>query len=522
MIYCPNCGTSNRDGSRFCNECGTPLVQPSSIPERPPTVARPQPSEAALPPERPDEEAKPGEGERVQEVLEAAALSAQEEITAEPVEPDIGEALPVSDLAEPVLSEVEGPIPSVAPPVPGVAEESEEEGEGPAEVSAEPLEPALREEPEEAAPVEAPAEPEVEAPPQEAELEEGEPAKEERPAPSAMEILAGIEDALPVAPIIAKPHSAPLAPPTIPGADFESARLFEEIVVSRPAVEVPVPEGRWTRLWRWARLRLVYLLVALAVIAPFLVGGIWSWANLPVAPDVKGVYEAVEALPEGAAVLVAYDYDPATVGELRPQALALTHHLMARGLRIMTLSLLPEGPALAQDIFQQAAPAHPEVIYGRNYINLGYLAGQEAALRAFARDPLDAVRRDYVTREPLADFAALKGVEGIEDVALIIELAGNQESPRRWIEQVGSRYDVGLVAGVTAAAEPQVRPYYQSGQLGGLISGLPGAAQYELLIRRPASGVASLGAQSAAHLVIILLALLGSLVYWIGERRRES
>ncbi len=25
MIYCPNCGTSNRKGSRFCNECGEPL-----------------------------------------------------------------------------------------------------------------------------------------------------------------------------------------------------------------------------------------------------------------------------------------------------------------------------------------------------------------------------------------------------------------------------------------------------------------------------------------------------------------
>jgi predicted amidophosphoribosyltransferase len=25
MIYCPGCGTANRDGSRFCNECGTKL-----------------------------------------------------------------------------------------------------------------------------------------------------------------------------------------------------------------------------------------------------------------------------------------------------------------------------------------------------------------------------------------------------------------------------------------------------------------------------------------------------------------
>lgn len=455
MIYCPTCGTSNRDGSKFCNECGACL------------------------------------GEPFQEAPEAAAPPTQEEIAdetlprlEEPIEQVLGEATTVSGPTEPVPSEAEGVV------------------EGLAEAPAEP-----------------PAEPEVEAPAEEAEMEEGEPPREESPHPSAMEILAGIEDALPVVPIIAKPHSAPLAPPPIPGADFESARLFEEIVISRPVVEPLVPEGRWTRLWHWARWRLVYLLVALAVIVPFLVRGAWSEADLPVAPAVKGIYEAVEALPEGAAVLVAYDYDSETVGELGPQALAITHHLMDRPLRIMALSLLPQGPAMAQETFQQAALAHPEVYYGRNYINLGYLAGQEAALRAFAGDPLGVVGWDYVAHDPLSDFAAVKGVEGIEDVALIVELAGSQEPLRWWIEQVGSRYDVPLVAGVTAAAEPQARPYYPSGQLEGLISGLPGAAQYERLIHRPASGVASLGAQSAAHLVIILLAILGSLAYWIGRRR---
>ncbi|HID87708.1 MAG TPA: zinc ribbon domain-containing protein [Anaerolineae bacterium] len=443
MIYCPECGTSNRDGSKFCNECGARL--PSSLSPREGVRAEPHAEEHAEP-----EIEAPAEGEPAEEPL-----------------------------PRPEETVEQGP------------------GEAPTVIAAEAIGPAVPEE------------------------REGAP-EEERPPLSAFEILAGVEDALPVAPIIAKPHSAPIAPPAIPGADFESARLFEEIVVSRPVIEAPAPEGRWTRLWRWARRRLVYLLVALAVVVPFLVKGAWSGTNLPVAPAVREVYEAVEALPEGAAVLVAHDYDPETMAELGPQALAITHHLMSRHLRVMVLSLLPQGPALAQETLQRAAQAHPEAHYGRDHVNLGYLAGQEAALRAFAGDPLGAVGRDYVARRPLTDFAAMEGVGGIEDVALIVELAGSQEPLRWWIEQVGSRYDVALVAGVTAAAEPQVRPYYQSGQLLGLISGLPGAAQYERLIQRPASGVASLGAQSAAHLAIILLALLGSLAYWIGRGRRGA
>ena len=31
MIYCPNCGTANRDGSRFCNECGRKLQSKTGI-----------------------------------------------------------------------------------------------------------------------------------------------------------------------------------------------------------------------------------------------------------------------------------------------------------------------------------------------------------------------------------------------------------------------------------------------------------------------------------------------------------
>ncbi len=43
-MHCPECGTNNREGARFCAQCGTPLVLPSSPPP-PPTIP---------PPSRPD------------------------------------------------------------------------------------------------------------------------------------------------------------------------------------------------------------------------------------------------------------------------------------------------------------------------------------------------------------------------------------------------------------------------------------------------------------------------------------
>ena len=41
MIYCPNCGTANRDGSRFCNECASPLPTETGV--RCPMCSTPNP-----------------------------------------------------------------------------------------------------------------------------------------------------------------------------------------------------------------------------------------------------------------------------------------------------------------------------------------------------------------------------------------------------------------------------------------------------------------------------------------------
>ncbi|MBI1801423.1 MAG: hypothetical protein HYR71_07325 [Chloroflexi bacterium] len=71
MIYCPQCSTANRDGSKFCNECGNDLqsaasarpgTAPPTLPEEAPEAepaASPEDSSAvpSTPPERDDETA---------------------------------------------------------------------------------------------------------------------------------------------------------------------------------------------------------------------------------------------------------------------------------------------------------------------------------------------------------------------------------------------------------------------------------------------------------------------------------
>ena len=82
---------------------------------------------------------------------------------------------------------------------------------------------------------------------------------------------------------------------------------------------------------------------------------------------------------------------------------------------------------------------------------------------------------------------------------------------KEWVQQVVSRYHVPMVAGVTAVSAPEYYPYLQAGQLQGLLGGMAGAAEYEVLVNHPGLAMRGMDAQSLAHVFIALLIVLGNL-----------
>jgi hypothetical protein len=86
---------------------------------------------------------------------------------------------------------------------------------------------------------------------------------------------------------------------------------------------------------------------------------------------------------------------------------------------------------------------------------------------------------------------------------------------------VGSQYQVDIMAAVSASVEPAATPYRNSGQLVGLISGLPRAAQYEMQTSKwPSLAIVSVDAQSVAHLAVVALIVLGTLTSLVSARRK--
>ncbi len=336
-------------------------------------------------------------------------------------------------------------------------------------------------------------------------------------------LLAGLHGTLPVEMIIAQPRAATRAETVaLLPAETPQAHLFAEILGQPPVVaprEIAPPRRRlFAPLPGW----LVSIVLIAAVSLPLLLGDPLITRTIEPAPAVVDLNKAIDTLESDAAVLVAFDYDPTTSGEMDVLAQALVGHLMDRGARVVAVSLLPAGPATAQRVLDMLAAERLSETdsYGERYANLGYLPGQASGVRLLGLSIERALPRDFYGT-PSIDLTVMEGVSGIQDFDLIVELAATQDTLRWWIEQASTPFNTPLAAGVSASVDPLARPYYEteSDQLVGMVSGVPGAVIYQALYSGQESPVGESGArldsQLAGHLIFILLLLVGNGVYFL-------
>lgn len=327
--------------------------------------------------------------------------------------------------------------------------------------------------------------------------------------------LAGLRGVLPLATAVTEPHILPPAPPAHPFQ--EQARLFESIL-GAPALAPVAPKP--TRR-AWTMRPLIYLLLLAAVLLPFFLPDLAGTSLRTFGTPAADFYDTIQALRPDALVVVSFDYEPGSAGEMDLQANVLLRHLMQRRARILAISTLDTGAPVAQRVLEDAARAVGNVTYGVNYLNLGYVPGYEAGLRQLATAGFAPTLRDFSNRQTLDRYAAFSPAQSWRNVALVIELTGSPEALQRWMEQVQPRAGVKIAAGVSAAVEPRARAYRDAKQLTGLLGGLVGAAQYEILTNQRGLAVISLGAQSTANLVLLVLIVLGN-VYWLLRERGKA
>ena len=119
---------------------------------------------------------------------------------------------------------------------------------------------------------------------------------------------------------------------------------------------------------------------------------------------------------------------------------------------------------------------------------------------------------------------------GQESAALAVVFAAQAEDVQMWLEQVAPRNRAPVVAVTGAGADPLLRPYWESKQLVGLVSGFDGAASYTSLLAKSlpfnppqvAALQPQLVGENIAMLVFFAIIVVGNLAALLGGRRGDD
>ncbi|MHC4414172.1 MAG: hypothetical protein ACYS0G_02690 [Planctomycetota bacterium] len=279
--------------------------------------------------------------------------------------------------------------------------------------------------------------------------------------------------------------------------------------------------------------RWIFLLMFLAVAIPIL-----FQLTFPEKPTglARAVFDEIEKLEPGDKVLMAWDYDPASEGELQPMAITFTYHCAKRGLKLYYLTIFsPVGPQMIDDSIDNVLKTEfPHYRYGEDYVNLGYKSGYEGVIKAVATN----IRALYPTDHygtSVRDIPMMQDIENIQQMDLIINVSAGYAGAKEWVLFAVTPYpeSVNMVAGTTGVMAPLLYPYIPE-QLPGLLGAIKGAAEYEKLVmdkyfieegqeppRKYLKGMLRMGPQLIAHVLIIALIVVANIIYF-AEKRREG
>lgn len=262
--------------------------------------------------------------------------------------------------------------------------------------------------------------------------------------------------------------------------------------------------------------RVIYTLLLLVLMIPmFKPLGI----PLEVNQTTQTVFNLVEGLnPAKDVVLFVMDYSPGGSPDVHPQALIVAEHLAKRKIATIMVAFVDAGPMFAEQILEHVGKKY-DITYGKDFVNLGYLAGGETAIKNFAEAPGTAFKNDF-RNNPVAGMPIMQGIHHIRDIAFIIDFQTGAPGYNDFLKQVQGPYGVVYAAGIVTVSVPNAMPFVGSGQISGLLQGLRGAAEYEILIGSPGAGAAKMDAQSLGHLLIVAFILVGNASYFLTKKKK--
>ena len=268
------------------------------------------------------------------------------------------------------------------------------------------------------------------------------------------------------------------------------ASMLEQILAAEAE---PVPLTSFSSLKTSRLLRGVITFIFILFLTPALFLGTQFFAMpVGVPREVSSAVQVAQSIPEGASVLVAFDYQPARTAEIESASAPIFG--MLRNPNLTFISTTEIGGILADRFISGPLSGLPS-------LNLGYLPGGQMGIRAFAD-------------KPSITSPQLQGINSLSQFAVLIIVTDSSSSARSWIEQTSFiRGEIPVLVISSAQAAPMIQPYYDSGQISGLVAGIYGGAVVEQ--NNGGSARRYWDAYSIGMLLAIVLILFGGLLNFV-------
>lgn len=281
--------------------------------------------------------------------------------------------------------------------------------------------------------------------------------------------------------------------------------------------------------------RWIYLFVALALSLPLVYRVAVPPARMSAADKSYDLISSVEVAPNQI-VLMSFDFGPNIKAENGSQAEVVLEHLMRRRIPVALMSLYVQAEPFLKSIPEKVAKRLMEESpgevwrYGQDWVNLGFRPGTFLVLQTLVRsDDITGFFGKDAYANRLSDLAAFRKAKTVQDIALLVQISGLQGMLEQYLRFFRTeKYTPKIVHGCTSISIPDSYIYLDSGQLQGLLEGIAGAAWYSSRLRkefpseRPDEAQIINTSLGVAHLVIILLVILGNLSVLFVKRRGEE
>ncbi len=320
--------------------------------------------------------------------------------------------------------------------------------------------------------------------------------------------LIGLKGVIPMAAVAADPVEMGSMPEyTMTKGQQQQVALLKQLTMAEPAVLPSQPRPVIEDNFIAFRLVIGLLLIVVVIAGWFLpsINEILPGWVMPPAPTyTEAAYSALD-IASGRPVLVAFEYTPAMAGELDPVAISFLQRLAANNSTVFTISQVAAGVPVAGRAIEQVEELDSQA--------LGYLPGDAIGLRNFA-SCINAV-------DACANVTGLSMEEETQSllgqIGLVIVLSGERDAIVNWIEQVGAQVEGPMISGITQAMSPVAAPYIASGQLDGLVGGLPAVAAIDNNVEEDDNFVAkAMNSITLSQWMAVIVLVIGALFYGLA------